>query len=81
MEHPWLLFVSVVIGAPLVWVTYELFFPNLREDLEDDGASLLVGVFTGWWPATWTFLKVLLFIVLTAAYIAAGYNVMVWMFK
>jgi hypothetical protein len=60
-------------------MTYSLFFPNLREDLEEDGASLLVGAVTGWWLATWTYLKILLFAVCSAAYVTVGYKFAVWL--
>jgi hypothetical protein len=81
MEHPWLLLAAALACAPLIWITCGLFFPNLREDLEEDGPPLYVGLVTDWWPASWTFLKLLLFAVLTAAYLAAGYEFAVWLLE
>jgi hypothetical protein len=61
-------------------MTYRLFFLNIREDLEEDGPPLFVEVVTGWWPATWTFVKVLLFTVFSAVCLTAGYKLVVWLF-
>lgn len=80
MEHPWLLVVSVLACGPLLWITYALLFPNLRGDLSEDGVPLLVGVVSGWWPATWTLLKVILLVVFSALYVTAGYKLAVWLF-
>jgi hypothetical protein len=37
MEHPWLLVGSAVASSPLIWRTFQFFFPNFREDLHEDG--------------------------------------------
>jgi hypothetical protein len=28
MEHPWILLSSVVASSPLIWRTFQFFFPN-----------------------------------------------------
>jgi len=78
IEHPWLLVAAVVTCAPLVWLTFVRLFPNFRSDIEVDGVSLVVGAVTGWWLATWTFLKLLVLIVACGAYVVAAYKLAVW---
>ena len=64
----------------MTWMTFRLLFPDLRGDLEEDGAWLVVGALTGWWTATLTLLKVVVLLAVTAAYIAVAYKLLVWMF-
>jgi hypothetical protein len=79
-EHPWILFGSIVASVPLIFWTFEFFFPHLREDLEEDGIWLLIGAITDLWVATWTVAKSLLFLTLCAAYVFAAYRLFSWLF-
>ena len=67
MEHPWILFGSVVASVPLIWRTFQFIFPNLREDLQEDGVWLLLGFVTDFSVVTWTLAKFLWFVLLCAA--------------
>ena len=78
-DYPWLLLLAVVACSPLIWITVAQFFPNIRADLEEDGLPLAVGAVTGYWIATWTVLKLLVFLVVCAAYITGAYKLAVWL--
>ena len=80
MQHPWILFGSIVASAPLIWCMFKLFFPNLREDLEEDGAWLLIGALTNAWVATWSLAKLLSFLLLCAVYVFVIYKFASWLF-
>ena len=75
MEHPWILFGSVVASVPLIWRTFQFIFPNLREDLQEDGVWLLLGFVTDFSVVTWTLAKFLWFVLLCAAYVYVIYKV------
>lgn len=79
-KYPWLVVVAVIACAPLIWVTFAHFFPDLRADLKKDGLSLAAGVLTDFWLATWSLLKLLVFLVVCAAYLVAAYKLVVWLF-
>jgi hypothetical protein len=75
MKHPWVLLGSVVASSPLMWRTFQFFFPNLREDLKEDGVWLLFGALTDFSVATWTLAKLLWFGLICAAYVYVIYNI------
>jgi hypothetical protein len=75
MEHPWILFGSVVASFPLIWRTFQFIFSNLREDLQEDGVWLLLGTVTDFSVVTWTLAKFLWFVLLCAAYVYVIYKV------
>jgi hypothetical protein len=75
MEHPWILFGSVVASSPLIWRTFQFFFPNLRQDLQEDGVWLLIGTVTDFSIITWTLAKFLWFVLLCAAYVYVIYKI------
>ena len=75
MEHPWILFGSVVASVPLIWRTFQFIFPNLSEDLQEDGVWLLLGFVTDFSVVTWTLAKFLWFVLLCAAYVYVTYKV------
>ena len=80
MEHPWILLGSVIASSPLIWKTFWFFFPNLRDDLHEDGVWLLIGTVTDLWVGTWTFAKLLWFVLLCAAYVYVIYKVVSLLF-
>jgi len=77
MEHPWILLGSFVAGSPLIWLTFQFFFPNLWEDLEEDGGLwlLLAVAFADFSVATWTLAKFLWFVLVSAAYVYVPYKI------
>lgn len=75
MEHPWILLGSFVIASPLIWLTFQFFFPNLWENLEEDRVWLLLAAFTDFSVATWTFAKFLWFVLVSAAYVYVPYKI------
>ena len=80
MEHPWLLKSAVVASSPLIWGTFQLFFPNLREDLREDGVWLSIGTVTGFWVLTWALAKLIWFVLICAVYIYVIYKVASFLF-
>ena len=75
MEHPWILLVSVLASFPLIWKTFQFFYPNLGEDLQEDGVWLVFGTVTDFSVMTWTLAKLLWFVFLCAAYVYVIYKV------
>ena len=77
MEHPWILIGSIILTSPLIWLTFQFFFPSLWEDLEEDGGLwlLLAAVFADFSVATSTLAKFLWFVLVSAAYVYVIYNV------
>lgn len=71
MEHPWTLLVSIVGSSPLIWRTFRLFFPYLRDDLAEDGPWILFGF------ATWTTAKFLALTWISAAYVYVLYKLLI----
>ena len=80
MEHPWILLGSVVAVSPLIWLTFQFFFPNLWEDLEEDRVWLLLAAFTDFSVATWTLAKFLWFVLMSAAYVYFPYKIALLLF-
>ena len=80
MEHPWILLGSVVAASPLIWLTFQFFFPNLWEDLEEDRVWLLLAAFTDFSVATWTLAKFLWFVLMSAAYVYFPYKIALLLF-
>jgi hypothetical protein len=68
MEHPWILIGSIILTSPLIWLTFQFFFPNLREDLQEDGVWLLLA-FTDLSVGTCTLAKFLWLVLMSAAYV------------
>ena len=75
MEHPWILLGSVIASSPLIWLTFQFLFPNLREDLQEDRVWLLLAAFTDPSVATWTLAKFLWFVLMSAAYVYFLYKI------
>jgi hypothetical protein len=57
-----------------MWQTFQLFFPNVFEDLKNDCAWLLAGAFSWDWIVTWTAAKLLWFLIACVAYLYAFYR-------
>jgi hypothetical protein len=75
MQHPWTLLGSVVAVSPLIWLTFQYFFPTLWENLQEDRVWLLLASFTDFSVATWTVAKFLYFVVISAAYVYLPYKI------
>ena len=75
MEHPWILIGSIILTSPLIWLTFQFFFPSLWEDLQEDRVWLLLAAFTDFSVATWTLAKFRWFVLISAAYVYVIYNV------
>ncbi len=80
VDHPWVLVVAVIACGPLIWVTFLRLFPDFRGDIEEDGLWRVVGAETGFGVATWSLLKVIVFLFLCAAYVTAAYKLAVWLY-
>jgi hypothetical protein len=81
MEHPWILLGSAVVSCPLIWRTFQFLFPNLREDLREDGIWLVFGAVADFSVVTWTLAKLLWFVFLCAAYVDVVYKMHCCLFE
>jgi hypothetical protein len=74
VQHPRLFLASILASVPLIWWTFRVLFPNIREDLEEDGIWFLLGALTNVWVATWLVAKLLCCILLSVIYVLGVYQ-------
>jgi hypothetical protein len=78
MESPWIFAGSMILSAPLIWATLVSFFQELMEEPSRYGAWLLASASREASLATWSLVRLPIFLLVCSVHISLVYNVALW---
>ena len=73
--------IAILLCARLLWFAVKRLLPNLRRDIDDDGLSVAISAFSGFWIASWSVLKLIILLLLPAAFITGAYHALLWVLE
>jgi hypothetical protein len=78
MEYPWIFAISMVLSAPLIWVTLVSVSQEFMEAPAKGGGWPVLGAFSDFSVASWSLTRLPLFLLVCSVHISLVYNVALW---
>jgi len=78
VEHPVALLIAVLLSAPILWQIAKAWFPNVEDDVKEAAPFALIDAFGGPTFATWPIVKLVWFLIVSAAIVVTFYKVAAW---
>jgi hypothetical protein len=78
IDHPLVLVMAVVLGAPIIWQMAVAWFSNIEDDAKEAAPYELLNAIGGLHFITWLPLKIVWFLVASAAIVITFYKLGAW---
>jgi len=78
VDHPIALLVAVTLSAPILWQLAKAWFADVEDELKEAAPFAVIDAIGGPTIATWPLLKLVWFVIVSAAILVSFYKIGAW---